>query len=333
MRVLLTGAGGFIGAHCLKYFLENTDWHIVCIDSFCHKGIPLRITDLIPDINWHRVDIIKHDLTTPILYPIINKIGKIDIIVNMASDSAVERSGDDPRSCLVNNYNLMINMLEYARQCQPKIFFHVSTDEVYGEAAPGYAHVEWSSIVPSNPYAASKAAQEAVAISYWRCFNIPLVITNTVNNFGEAQDTEKFLPKIIKHVLTGKEMPIYGDTKNKQGTRFYLHASNHADVFVFLSEFEPTRYESGKNQLPDRYNVSGGPELTNFDLAMQVASMLNKPLDYKLVPFETARSGYDKRYCLDDRQLCQMGWSLPTDFLTGLEHTVKWSLKHKHWIM
>ena len=327
MNILLTGAGGFIGAHCLRYFLKHTNWNIVALDSFYHKGTPQRIIDLVPNYNCDRVQIVKHDLTVPLDLPIIKKIGHIDIVINMASDSAVERSGSDPRLCLINNYQLVINMLEYARVAKPAIFFQVSTDEVYGQAGPIQAHKEWDSIIPSNPYAASKSSQESVAIAYWRCFGVPVVITNTVNNFGETQDPEKFLPKILQFAHNKKTMPVY-----KGGSRFYLYADNHADVFIFLSQFTPTMYDGGKNQLPDRYNVTGGKELTNEELIKEIVYLTNINIEYEIVDAENFRPGYDKRYCLNGNKLYQLGWKPPVNFEKGLKQTVTWSFNNKQWI-
>lgn len=349
-RVLLTGVGGFIGAHCLEYFLDNTDWFIIGIDSWRHKGSHRRLEDVVSGskliANEGRYVIYKHDLSVPLSPQLVNLIHEkkiddrgniiskpVDIIINMASESAVERSAVDPVSCLRNNYDLAINMLEYARVAKPEIYFQVSTDEVYGEAQPGRAHHEWDVVMPSNPYAASKAAQEAVAISYWRCFDVPVVITNTMNNFGEAQDPEKFLPKIVQFVASGKTMPVYGDDPKNIGTRFYLHAKNHADAFVFLSKFEPTMYEGGKNQRPDRYNVCGDVELNNLELAQLVAEFVGKELKWELVPSESARKGYDRRYALDGTKLKKMGWLPPIPFKESIKQVVEWTLKHPHWTM
>lgn len=347
MNVLLTGVGGFIGAHCLDYFLENTEWHITGVDSWEHKGSWRRIIDLLGPDKLQKYDkrfnLLKHDLTVPFTQQDLNLIHRkkivnghiigedIDLIINMASDSAVERSSDNPVLCLKNNYHLMINMLEYARVAKPKIFFHVSTDEVYGEAAQEESHAEWSTIAPSNPYAASKAAQEAMAMAYWRCFDVPVVITNTINNYGEAQDPEKFLPKIIQKVLSGQEMPIYADDEDTIGTRFYLHAKDHADVFLFLSSIKPSMYNDGENQRLDRYNVCGDVELNNLELAKKVAKMAGKKLNWKLVPPSQIRKGYDRRYCLDGTKLKEIGWSPSIDFSEGLKNLVDWTIKHDNW--
>lgn len=217
-RVLLTGVGGFIGAHCLKYFVNNTDWFIIGLDSFRHKGTCSRIIDISEYGRLHhpRVKILRHDLSVPIDSALENQImdrriddrgnlveSKLDYVINLASDSAVERSVTDPSWCWRNNCELMLNMLEFARKVKPKIFWHTSTDEVYGDCPDGYSHPEWDVILPSNPYAASKAAQEALAISYWRSFDVPLVLGNIMNCHHE--DTKAFTPNGSKHYHELKE--------------------------------------------------------------------------------------------------------------------------------
>lgn len=346
-RILLTGAGGFIGAHCLEYFLNYTDWEIFCIDSFRHMGDMTRIADLFNRVNLEayreRCSLHYHDLANPITPQLENLLlqrrfdggriveKKFDYIINMASDSAVERSTQDPVSCLRNNYDLTINMLELARRIQPKIFFQISTDEVYGEAQPGQSHHEWDTIMPSNPYAASKAAQEAVAIAYWRTYDVPVVITNTMNNVGEWQNPEKFLPRIIQLVSQDKEVSIYGEP-GSIGSRCYLHAKNHADALVFLSKQPVARYTAGAER-PDRYNICGDVELNNLEMAQLVAKIMGKELKYKFVPSESARKGYDKRYALDGGKLRQMGWVAPMLFEESVEAVVRWTLAHPHWLI
>lgn len=329
-NIILTGVGGFIGSHCLEYFLDKTDWNIIGIDSFRHKGTYSRINEVY-NYDPSRVKIYNHDLSVPIDEQLQKCFGKIDYIINMASDSAVERSVSDPVTCLRNNSDLSINMLELGRKLQPEIFFHISTDEVYGDAKPGESHKEWSTILPSNPYSASKAAQEAYAFAYWRTFGLPIVITNTMNNIGERQDGEKFLPKLIKLIATGQEMPIYADNEKQIGTRFYLHAKNHADALVFLSKRTPSAYEQGAEK-PDRYNVCGEVELNNLEFAQLVAKIMGKPLKYKLVKSESARKGYDKRYALDGNKIKDLGWVPPFSFEESLEKIIKWTLDNSNWI-
>ena len=332
-KVLLTGAGGFIGAHCVEYFLRTTDWDIVALDSFRHKGNYSRLNE-VDDLPNERVQIVHYDLSTPLSDPAIKKIGDIDIVLNMASDSAVERSLTDPVFCLRNNYDIVVNMLEYARKVKPKVFFQVSTDEVFGDCPEGEAFAEWQTPCPSNPYAASKAAQEMVAISYWRTFGVPVVLTNTTNNIGEWQDCEKFLPKMIRKIANGEEMPIYANFDAAGtpsiGKRSYLYVKNHADVFVYLSKQPVSMYPHAER--PDRYNVCGDAEVGNLELAQMVAGIMGKEVKYKLVPAEGIRPGYDKRYSLDGKKLLTMGWKPPILFTEGLQQAVRWTMNHAEWM-
>lgn len=335
-RVLLTGASGFVGHHCLDYFLRNTDWFVVCLDSFRHKGTYSRLSEL--DLPDHRCLILRHDLSVPLDGVLENRIladSGLDYIVNMASDSAVERSVSSPGPCWLNNCELVYNVLEFARKVNPKIFFQISTDEVYGDCADGRPHHEWDVICPSNPYAASKAAQEALAFSYFRTYDMPVVITNCMNVIGSRQDKEKFLPKIIFKVATGQVMDIYADMDDQGrpsiGSRFYLHAQNHADALIWLSERPVSRYSEGA-QRPDRYNVVGEVELNNLELALMVAEIMGRKLEYRLVPSESARPGYDRRYALDGSKLMNLGWSHPVSFRDGLADIVEWTMNNPHWI-
>lgn len=335
-RVLLTGASGFVGHHCLDYFVRNTDWFLVCLDSFRHKGTYSRLSEI--DIPKDRVQILNHDLSVPIDQVLENKIignSNVDFIINMASDSAVERSVQNPSGCWRNNCELIFNILEFARKVNPDIFFQISTDEVYGDCWGGVPHKEWDVICPSNPYAASKAAQEALAFSYFRTYDIPVVITNCMNVVGSRQDKEKFLPKIISKIATDQILDIYADFDKSGnplvGSRFYLHAQNHADALFWLSKRQVSRYSKGFDR-PDRYNIVGDLELNNLDLALIVADIMGKKLKYRLVPSQSARPGYDKRYALDGSKIKNAGWNPPVTFLEGLSEIIEWTLKNPWWI-
>jgi dTDP-D-glucose 4,6-dehydratase len=716
-NVLLTGGAGFVGSHCLEYWLDKTDWNFLIIDSFRHKGTYSRL-DAIPNLDLKRIKIFNHDLSVPIDQPLRNRLLQrtlvnggvpIDYIINIASDSAVERSINDPGQCWKNNCELIFNVLEFARVVKPKVFLQFSTDEVYGEAEPTQAHREWDVIMPSNPYcllpntniitkkglikiknfnpfvhtllsnsrqklveaectkkfeydydgdvylisanglkitvaeqhkffrketfytelksprlwndklitkhphqrvvevaakdlqvgdyvlttrnipvennkaknksnalcrflgyfvgdgyydngnryvkladqkidyleyyrellknylgvskkastgnfgtvykhstkdchylqfasedlrniidltskskilrdvqpfnkenvanflagffdaegyckyenkllkiidafqkrkahleiiqfclkklginswigksfktefnettkqdevrtgykihitdgksisrfikfvpslkikngsvsarpqhknwnnshcwarirkikvshykgkvydletpkyhnyvanhfvvhnSASKAAQEALAISYWRTYDVPLLLLNVMNIIGERQDTEKFLPKLIYKIATGKSMEIYGEP-GKIGSRYYVHGKNIADAIVFLIKNKPAMYEDGVKR-PDRYNVVGDMEMDNLAVAQFVADCMGKILDYRLIPAEKARKGYDKRYALDGSKLAAMGWKHPSSTLESIRTIVQWTLEHPHWIL
>src|SRR3990167_5844655 len=223
-KILISGLGGSIGVNFMAHFFYHTDWHIIGIDSFRHKGWTDRIKAMLeehPDW-WERLTIITHDLTVPISPIMREKIGHIDYIINMASLSDVEASIQNPVSFIKNNIDIALTMLEFAREVKPEVFIQISTDEVYGASASKYGDLrkEWDAIIPSNPYAASKAAQEAIAISYWRTYGVPLIITNTMNNFGEMQQSSKFPAMIQKWIAEGKKITIHG-REGHIGSRSY----------------------------------------------------------------------------------------------------------------
>jgi dTDP-glucose 4,6-dehydratase len=331
-RVLLTGASGFFGSHLLRHLLFNTDWEFVCPCSWTHKGTPERIENALKDMDKNRVTIITHDLIAPFTEYTKKRIGHIDIILNIASNSHVFRSIDNPSEFVLGNTTLAFNMLEFARECKPEVFLQFSTDEVYGVAPEGVNHKEWASIVPSNPYSASKACQEAIAISYWRTYGVPIIITNTMNLFGETQDAEKYTAQLIKKIYNDEEVTVHGSEGNI-GSRFYLHARNGADaIYYILKNLPPKLYNEGENLLPDRYNIVGDIEMNNLDLAKLVAKILGKELKYKLINFHLGRPGHDKRYALDGTKLKELGWQAPMEFEPSLKKSIEWTLNHQFWL-
>lgn len=331
MRALLTGAAGFLGSHCLRHLLANTDWHIVCPVSFRHKGLPERIVVAVDEGEWDRVTIVRCDLAAPINDTTRALFGDIDYILNYASESHVDRSIDEPVPFIQNNIEVALNVLEYARVVKPEVFVQVSTDEVYGPAPDGYDCAEWDPIVPSNPYSASKAAQEAIAISYWRTYGINLIITNCMNLVGETQDPEKFIPMIMSKVLHGETVPIHAAADGTIGSRFYLHARNLADAILFLiRRGNVSRYETGAT-VPDRWNIVGEREVNNLEMAQMVATFLGRPLQYELVDFHTSRPGHDLRYALDGSKLAEAGWTMPVPLDASIKALVNWTRGHPEW--
>lgn len=331
-RVLLTGAAGFFGSHLLRHLVLNTDWEFVCICSWMHKGTPERLLNAMAGIDKDRFTIITHDLIAPLTPMTKRSLGKIDYILNIASNSHVNRSIDNPGEFVLGNTALAYNMLELAREIKPEVFLQFSTDEVYGVAPEGVNHPEWDVILPSNPYSASKACQEAVAISYWRTYNVPIIITNTMNLFGETQDPEKYVAQLIRKINNEETVTVHGE-EGSIGSRFYLHARNGADAVLYiLKNLPPTLYDEGKNLMPDRYNIVGDIEIDNLKLANIVAKIIGKELKYELVDFHKGRPGHDRRYALDGTKLKKLGWTAPFDFETSLTNSVNWTLKNKQWL-
>lgn len=331
-RVFLSGAGGFIGHHVLEHLFTETDWDVVATDSFRHRGITDRLTQVLePHPEWRsRLKVITHDLSAPFSPMVTEGMGKIDYMIAMASESHVDRSIDDPVPFVRNNVAVMLTTLELARELQPQAVIIISSDEVYGPVRGETAHPEWSPIIPSNPYSASKAAQEAIACSYWRTYGVPVVIVNIMNMIGERQDGEKMLPILVRKISRGEEVMLHG-TEGNIGSRHYLHARNLADALVFLLETRvPAMFPAALR--PDRWNVAGLERVSNVELAERVASIIGKSLWFRLVDFHSARPGHDPHYGLDGTKLAAAGWKPPVPFAESLERTVKWSLLHPEWL-
>lgn len=345
-RVLLTGAGGSIGVHVIAHLMHNTDWHIVCLDSFRHKGEFDRITRVCrnhPD--WPaRLTVIAHDLVAPLSKRQVKTIGSIDYIINLASLSDVQASIDDPVPFVMNNTAIIINMLEYARDIwnlrgdnhtppPGTAFLHFSTDEVYGPAAIDSGHPEWDTILPSNPYAASKAAQECYGISYWRSYGVPLIITNTMNNFGEMQQSSKYPVIVQKKVESGESVTVHAAADGQIGTRYYLHSRNAADAVLFiLRNCEPELHRPGWADMPSRYNIVGDKQLSNLELAQAIAGLMDKELKYELVDFHSKQPGHDLHYGLDGSKLSKLGWKAPMSFEESMKNTIEWQTRNKEWM-
>ena len=332
-RVLLTGASGFVGSHVLRHILVNTDWFVVCPTTFTHKGLTDRIRVACEGLDdaYSRIKVIKCDLTSPISPITAHEFGKIDYVINVASESHVDRSIEHPAPFIINNVALICHLLDWARVAQPEKIVQVSTDEVYGPAPLGYAHREWEDQhFPSNPYSASKAAQEDIAFSYWRTYGLPIAITNTMNIIGETQDTEKFMPMVIKKVLNGETMKIHASPTGEVGSRFYLHARNQADGLLHVLNQPFPAY--GESDVPQRFHIVGEREVDNLEMALMIAEAVGKPLRYELEDFHSSRPGHDLRYALDGKKITDTGWTLPIPLKESIQRTVEWTLQHPEWL-
>lgn len=333
-RVLITGISGSIGCHVLAHIMHHTDWDVVGIVSFRHKGEADRIDMMLrPHPDWgSRLTLVPHDLIGPFSERTEQKIGKIDYIINLASLSDVEASIKDPVTFIQNNVWSTLNMLEYARRNPVRSFLQFSTDEVFGPCEDGQRFKEWDPIVPSNPYAASKACQEAIAVSYWRTYNIPLIITNTVNNFGEYQQASKFPVIIQKKIAKDEIVPIHGK-EGEIGTRYYIHSRNAADAILFiLKNVIPYMHQPNAVDKPERFNITSEDRLSNLELAQEIADAMGKELKYEFVDHHSTRPGHDKNYSLSGEKLKSLGWSQPHSFKQSLKNTVDWQREHEEWI-
>ena len=335
MKVLVSGIGGAIGVHMLAHIMHNTDWDVVGIDSFNHLGYFDRLSEVTKDHqDWlPRIKIIRHDLTAPFTRRQTDKLQDIDYVINLASLSDVQGSIDDPVPFIRNNTELMLTMLELAREIRPEAFLHFSTDEVYGSAPVDSGHKEWSTILPSNPYSASKACQEAIAIAYWRSFGVPVIITNTMNNFGEMQGATKYPAMIQSKLAKGGKILVHAASNGTIGTRYYIHSRNTSDAVLFiLKNTNAYLHKPGEVDRPDRYNIVGDRQVDNLELAQTIARLMGKELKYELIDFHSKQPGHDLSYGLDGEKLEKLGWRSPMSFEESLKNTIKWQSEHPEWL-
>lgn len=333
-RILIPGGCGFVAHHFIEHILKKTDWEIEIIDKLSYSGDAAKVTELSvfdPD----RVKIHWHDLRAPIMHSLDMEIGEINYIVNFASESHVDNSIVNPAEFIHNNVMLVVNLLEYAREFQVEKFIQISTDEVFGPAPIGMAFKEWDVHVPSNPYSASKSSQEAVAVSYWRTYGIPLFITNTMNMFGERQHPEKLIPMTIKNILEGRSVPVHAKQVGTEkypawtaSSRFWLHARNHADALLWiLQNSKPGMYP--KKRRPVKYNISGDIELSALQMVEKIGDYMGMPFEYEFVDYHSHRPGHDMRYALDGSKILDAGWKPPVNFESSLERMIDWTIDHK----
>lgn len=349
--VLLTGAAGFIGSHVLRYVLDNTDWDVVCLVTFRHKGKSDRLEIALEGHDMDRVRILFHDLQGPLSPQTDAAIGPIDYVFSIASDSHVDRSLVEPVEFMQRNVAIVTNLAEWARHRDIESFIHLSTDEVYGPAPIGKAHKEWTDpIKPSNAYSASKAAQEAYLLSCWRAFDLPLIILNLMNQIGQTQDPEKFVPRVLAAAVNGTELLIHAGPDGTIGSRMYMHPKCLASAMVFAVETfnqrqvvgwpfledsnstkETLRYSAG-GDLPFRFHVAG-TEIRNDELAERVAAHADLELNWRAVDAKTSRPGHDLRYALDDSKIRRLGWTPPMTLDQAIAETVKWTMEHPEWLL
>jgi dTDP-glucose 4,6-dehydratase len=327
-RILLTGAGGFAGSHMLRAILKNTEMDVVCLATFRHKGLQDRIKVVLEENPNYlkRIKVVIQDLASPISSITAIEIGNIDYVVNFASESHVDRSIKYPVQFISNNIAIVLNLLEWARGKKIQRFIQISTDEVYGDHDSDDPSTEWEGILkPSNPYSASKAAQESICLAYARTYDIPMTITNTVNMFGETQDPEKFIPRIISQILRDEPVKIHALSQNQIGSRVYLHASNNADAILFLVDHLDSNEVS-------KIHISSQDIISNLEMAEMVAEEIGKKLiaefDFEVIN----RPGHDFHYALDGSKLNTLGWIQPESLSNGIHNVVNWYLKNEKWL-
>lgn len=333
MRVLITGLCGFIGHHVADVLLSETDWEIVGLDRIDATSTPHRLRYI---SGWtekaKRVKFVWHDLRAPVNDMVARQIGDVDIILHLAASTHVDRSIDDPMSFVTDNVVGTCNLLEFARRAKPVLVVNFSTDEVFGPAPAGTAYKEWDRYHAGNPYAATKAGAVELGSAYHNTYGVPVLTTFTMNVLGERQHAEKFVPKVISHILNGKTIPIHADkTRTRSGSRFYVHARNVGSALKFL--IDRVHSDAASSLIGDRMNVVGERETTNLELAQIIAEIIGKPLHYELVDFHSARPGHDLRYALDGAKLRGLGFEFPWNLQQSLAHIVQWYIANPDWLI
>lgn len=332
-QLLCTGASGSIGIHVISKIMSETDWDLIVLDSFRHKGYRDRLTKLFSEHpEWKsRVTQFQHDLVCAISPELQERVGHVDYILHLAALSDVFFSVENPVYTIKNNVDSTLSILEYARTVKPELFIYFSTDEVYGPVPRGESHKEWETHRPSNAYAASKAACEDIYYSYWRSYGVPLIITNTMNNFGAMQSSSKFPVMVQKAVAAGDTVMIHGSEK-EIGTRFYISSEISAEAILFIIEKGAYLHKMGELDEPLRYHIVGEKALSNLELAEIIAKIMGKELKYVLQDFHKDNPAHDIHYGLEDNKLWAAGWRPSKDLETCLEETVRWQEDNPEWI-
>lgn len=318
-RILVTGGAGFVGHHFVEHLLKNTDDEIVVWDKLTYASTWDRLRD-IEAFDDRRVLCLAANFAEPIPEGIVKETCHIDVILHLGAETHVDNSITNPGGFIQANVVGTHHMLQYARKVGAK-FFYFSTDEVFGPAPPGVNYREDDRHSPGNPYAAAKAGGEMLVMAYANTYKIDYVITRCMNIFGERQHPEKFIPMVIRKVLAGEVVTIHADSsRQKAGSRFYIHARSVADAYLHLLD------QTGV------FHIVGEREVDNLELAIMIANILGKGLMYEMVDFHSSRPGHDLRYALDGSKLAAIGWKPSKTVEESLEKTVNWFLANPEWL-
>lgn len=328
-RVLITGMAGFVGAHFCEAFLKETDWDIVGLDklNYASNGFD-RLRD-IQAFDDKRVLCLSADFSKPLSEGVRQEIGDVKYIFHLGAESHVDNSIKDPEPFVMSNVLGTMHMLEFARDVSGlECFFYFGTDEVFGPAPEGYDYKEDDRHNPSNPYSAAKSGGEMLVKAYRNSYGLPAVITRSMNIFGERQHPEKYIPLCINKILAGETVTIHSNKgRTKAGTRFYIHGRNVADGYLHLINKIPTGVVIGED-----FHITGQKEVSNLELAQEIAEILGKELKYEMVDFHSSRPGHDLRYALDGGRMESIGWVPPKTFKESLRKTVEWSINNPKWL-
>ncbi|MEE9145186.1 MAG: dTDP-glucose 4,6-dehydratase [Candidatus Binatia bacterium] len=320
LTVLITGGCGFIGSHFVRLILrERPNWKVINVDKLTYAGNFENILDLKDLTAPPRYRFVRADIAD---FSQISKIfdsQKIDIVVNLAAETHVDRSLLDSAPFLQTNVEGTRVLLDISRTHEISRFLQVSTDEVYGSLGPtDKPFTEQSLLHPNSPYAASKAASDLFVRAYHHSYGFPAIVTRCGNNYGPYQFPEKFLPLFITNALDNQTLPLYGDG---QHIRDWIHVEDHAQALLQVLEQGTTG---------EVYNVSADQEQTNQQMAEWMFDILQKPRD--LIRHVQDRPGHDRRYGLDATKIrSELGWQPSISLYQGLKDTIRWYREHRDW--
>ena len=335
-KIFVTGGAGFIGSALVKKLLTFEEYQVINIDKLTYAGDlkSLESIRLHKNYFFEKIDICdRHSL-----HKLFFKY-KPDLIIHLAAESHVDKSIDGPEQFIKTNiygtYNLLEESRQYFNQCNKQNqsifrFYHVSTDEVYGDLGleDGYFN-ESSPYKPSSPYSASKASSDHLVRAWYRTYNLPIIISNCSNNYGPFQYPEKLIPTVILNALNKTPIPIYGDGNQ---IRDWLYVDDHVNAIIKISE---------EGELGETYNIGGNNEIKNIDICKKICTYLDNiiPINdhsiksYKdLITFVSDRAGHDIRYAIDSSKLNNsLGWSPTETFDSGVIKTINWYLTNIDW--
>ena len=337
-KVLITGGAGFIAHHIIAHIIKNTDWDIVTLDRLDLSGNLNRLHEILDEFSTKdkkRLKIVFHDLKAEINSQIKSELGTPDMILHLAAASHVDRSIIYPMEFVLDNVVGTVNLLDFARTLKNlEKFVYFSTDEIFGNAPKGVSYKEYDRYNSTNPYSASKASAEEFCVAYENTYKLPIVITHTMNVFGERQHPEKFIPMTIQRVRDSEKVFIHANKeKTKAGSRHYIHALDVADGLMFILGLKNYKHEGdfGNAKCP-KFNLVGPEEINNLDLAQKIAEVQKRELIYELIDNHSSRPGHDLRYSLSPNLLKSLGWEPKIKLSKRIEEVVDWSLKNKRWL-
>ena len=329
-RILITGGAGFIGSHLVRLFVNKYDeYDIHNLDMLTYAGNLENLKDIENSPNYH---FLKGDITDINYIDSIFEAHRFDAVIHLAAESHVDRSISDPLSFVNTNVLGTVNLLNAAKKWwkddyEGKLFYHVSTDEVFGSLGTEGFFTETTAYDPKSPYSASKASSDHFVRAYANTYKLPVIISNCSNNYGPNQFPEKLLPLCINNIIERKPLPVYGKGEN---IRDWLFVADHASAIDTIFH---------KGTQGDTYNIGGFNEWTNIAVVQLLCDILDEKLGRKpgesreLITFVKDRAGHDLRYAIDANKLKnELGWEPSLQFEEGMSLTVDWYLENKEWL-